>query len=79
MPVLGMPQQKNTMPPLPDADYMSLLNFRGFPPRVIWLRFGNCSNETMIRTLQYYKDTLHTFIKKDDLGILEITTSVSIN
>ena len=27
-----------------DSDFIELSNLRGFPPKIIWLRFGNASN-----------------------------------
>ncbi|AFY61840.1 DUF5615 family PIN-like protein [Synechococcus sp. PCC 6312] len=36
-----------------DSDYNELLTLRGFPPKVIWIRRGNCSTtaiETMLRS-----------------------------
>ena len=36
-----------------DSDYNELLVLRGFPPKVIWIRRGNCSTneiETMLRS-----------------------------
>ena len=38
-----------------DADYQDMLILRGFPPKVIWFRFGNCSNKTIINTLLFYQ------------------------
>jgi predicted nuclease of predicted toxin-antitoxin system len=36
-----------------DSDYNELLVLKGFPPKVIWIRRGNCSTneiETMLRS-----------------------------
>ena len=55
-----------------DADYADILNLKGFPPKVVWLRFGNCTNKVMIQSLLHYSDVIIDFIKSDTLGILEI-------
>ncbi|WP_017303914.1 DUF5615 family PIN-like protein [Spirulina subsalsa] len=39
-----------------DSDYNELLTLRGFPPKVIWIRRGNCSTtdiETILRSGRY--------------------------
>lgn len=56
-----------------DADYKDIVNLKGFPPKIIWLRFGNCSNAILSNTLQFYSDVIHAFLKDEQLSILEIT------
>lgn len=55
-----------------DSDYEDILTLRGFPPKIIWLRFGNSSNETIIKTLLQFQPVMLDFIENDSLGILEI-------
>jgi predicted nuclease of predicted toxin-antitoxin system len=59
-----------------DADYKDLLNIKGYPPKVIWLRFGNCSNQVLINTLKFYHDKIMAFIANEGLGVLEISFAI---
>ena len=60
-----------------DADYEDIITLRGFPPKIIWLRFGNSSNQTITKILLFYKSVIIDFINNDSLGILEIKEPIS--
>ena len=60
-----------------DSDYEDMQTLRGFPPKVIWLRFGNSSNQTITNTLLFYKIVITDFINNDALGILEIKEAIN--
>jgi predicted nuclease of predicted toxin-antitoxin system len=60
-----------------DADYEDILSLKGFPPKVIWLRFGNSSTKKIQKTLLHYSETIVAFLKNESLGILEITEAYS--
>lgn len=55
-----------------DSDFVDLVTYRGFPPKIIWLRTGNIGkldlankiNENMLKIISFYDDK--------ELGILEI-------
>lgn len=34
-----------------DSDFNDLLAFKGFPPKVIWIRLGNCTTATIAELL----------------------------
>ena len=59
-----------------DSDYEDMLNMKGFPPKIIWLRFGNSSNHTTTSTLLFHKETIINFINSAIFGILEINEAV---
>jgi predicted nuclease of predicted toxin-antitoxin system len=59
-----------------DADYENMLTLRGFPPKVIWFRFGNSTNKVIIDTLLFHETLIKDFIKNKALGILEINEAV---
>jgi predicted nuclease of predicted toxin-antitoxin system len=59
-----------------DADYEDILTLRGFPPKLIWFRFGNCSNKTIVNTLLFYQQTIIEFINNKSIGILEINEAI---
>lgn len=55
-----------------DSDYNELLMLRGFPPKIIWIRRGNCSTseiEVMLRT--HIRD-IQTLFDDSSLGILTL-------
>ncbi|MCG2460084.1 DUF5615 family PIN-like protein [Flavobacteriaceae bacterium F89] len=55
-----------------DSDLNDLFSFFGFPPKVIWIRRGNCSTSD-IRTLNEDNlDRIHLFGNDDENGILII-------
>ena len=59
-----------------DADYEDILTLRGFPPKIIWFRFGNSTNLSITKTLLYYQSIIIDFINNDSLGILEIKEAI---
>jgi predicted nuclease of predicted toxin-antitoxin system len=59
-----------------DAGYKNMLPLRGFPPKVIWFRFGNTINKVIIDTLLFHEVAIKDFIKNKLLGILEINEAV---
>lgn len=60
-----------------DSDYEDMLILRGFPPKIIWFRFGNSSNQTITKTLLFHQSVIIDFINNDSLGILEIKEPIS--
>jgi predicted nuclease of predicted toxin-antitoxin system len=59
-----------------DSDYEDILSINGFPPKIIWLRFGNVSTVTIARTLLHHFPTILSFIENIELGILEINEAI---
>jgi predicted nuclease of predicted toxin-antitoxin system len=59
-----------------DEDYSDMLNLYGFPPKTIWLRFGNSSNKVICDTLLFHKNTIISFINNSNFGILEINEAI---
>jgi len=55
-----------------DSDFNNLVAFRGFPPKVIWLRRGNCSTKIIQEAINENLDTIKGFITDLDNGILSI-------
>ena len=44
-----------------DSDYYDLSVMHGHPPKVIWLRLGNCSTEDIFECLRNYRATIDEF------------------
>jgi len=55
-----------------DEDFYELQLMHGYPPKIIWLRFGNSSNLKVISKLLDNQTSIISFISNPDSGILEI-------
>lgn len=55
-----------------DEDFYDLQLIKGFPPKIIWLRFGNSSNLKVISKLLESREAIFSFLKDTEAGILEI-------
>jgi predicted nuclease of predicted toxin-antitoxin system len=54
-----------------DSDFNELLVFKGFPPKIIWIRSGNCSTKRIESLLRNNYDTILSFSEDNNIGILE--------
>ena len=57
-----------------DVDFYNLQTIRGFPPKIVWLRFGNTTREEFITFFQQNVDKISEFLTSDELravGCLE--------
>lgn len=55
-----------------DSDFNNLVTFFGFPPKVIWIRRGNCSTTEIRKLLEHNSDKIFAFINDNVNGILTI-------
>lgn len=55
-----------------DDDFNGLLALLGYPPKVIHLRLGNCTNNRVIRALLDAREELERLIARDDIGLVEL-------
>ncbi len=53
-----------------DSDFNNLVTFFGFPPKVIWIRRGNCSTTEIKVLLEQNFDKISAFISDNVNGIL---------
>jgi predicted nuclease of predicted toxin-antitoxin system len=56
-----------------DSDYNDLSLVRGFPPKVIWIRRGNCSTKEIEIILRSSAQDIHEFFQNPSLGILTLS------
>jgi predicted nuclease of predicted toxin-antitoxin system len=56
-----------------DSDYNDLSLVRGFPPKVIWIRRGNCSTKEIEAILRSSTHDIHEFFQNPSLGILTLS------
>lgn len=55
-----------------DEDFYEWQQLRGYPPHIVWLRFGNAPTNYIAKKLLSHKDNILKMAKSKDLGILEI-------
>ena len=55
-----------------DSDFNDLSIIRGHPPKVIWLRVGNCNVSEIEEKIRENLITINEFSNDPDLEILEI-------
>lgn len=57
-----------------DSDFLDILTLKGFPPKIILLRFGNKRTAEIAGILKVRKDSINTFMSDLEIGALEILT-----
>jgi predicted nuclease of predicted toxin-antitoxin system len=55
-----------------DVDFSEMSDLLGFPPKVIWIRRGNCSTSQIELILRQRRDTLSDFDADSTAGILTL-------
>jgi predicted nuclease of predicted toxin-antitoxin system len=55
-----------------DEDFRDLQLINGYPPKIIWLRFGNTRNVQLIIKLIAHQSHIATFTENPEARILEL-------
>lgn len=55
-----------------DSDFHHLSLVRGFPPKVIWVRTGNCSTREIEELLRRECDRISAFLSSDQEALLTL-------
>jgi predicted nuclease of predicted toxin-antitoxin system len=55
-----------------DADFNDTAILRGIPPKIIWVRLGNCTTRDVENTLRFHRDEIVDFIKDSTSAVLEL-------
>jgi predicted nuclease of predicted toxin-antitoxin system len=55
-----------------DSDFSDLCILRGFPPKVIWIRRGNCSTATIESILRQHLQDIQALDGDEIIGILTL-------
>lgn len=55
-----------------DADFIDLSILRGVPPRVIWLRIGNCATGQIATLLLLHQEAIQAFLEAPTLRVLTL-------
>ena len=55
-----------------DSDYNELITLKGFPPKVIWIKRGNCSTKQIESILRAHIDDILLLENEQSFGILTL-------
>jgi predicted nuclease of predicted toxin-antitoxin system len=55
-----------------DEDFHRMSVLFGPPPKVIWVRLGNCSTDDVIRLLRDSGDAIEAFLQHAEAGFLAL-------
>jgi predicted nuclease of predicted toxin-antitoxin system len=55
-----------------DVDFNDRSLLLGFPPKVIWLRLGNCTTNQIESALREHRRDIDAFLLDSELGVLAI-------
>jgi predicted nuclease of predicted toxin-antitoxin system len=55
-----------------DEDFHRLSVLRGAPPKVVWLRLGNCTTEAAAALLRRHESALQSFADQDEATFLAL-------
>ena len=55
-----------------DEDFHRLSVLRGAPPKVVWLRIGNCTTADVVALIRAHVDDIRAFGADDEAAFLEI-------
>jgi predicted nuclease of predicted toxin-antitoxin system len=55
-----------------DQDFQRLSVLRGAPPKVIWVRLGNCATADIVRLLHFRRDQITAFVESSGTDFLAL-------
>ncbi len=55
-----------------DEDFHRLSVLHGPPPKVIWIRSGNCSTDDVLRLLRARREEIEAFVAHGEAGFLAL-------
>ena len=55
-----------------DEDFHRLSILFGPPPKVVWVRLGNCSTEDVIQLLRQRRGEIEAFLQHEEAGFLAL-------
>ncbi|MCX6217101.1 DUF5615 family PIN-like protein [Spirosoma sp.] len=62
-----------------DKDIPDIGSVKGFPPKIIWLRTGNMSNQAILTLFLDYSEQFAAFIANEKKGCLMIYPNSALN
>lgn len=70
--VWGYAKENNFYLVTKDADFGDLSVLRGFPPKVIWIRRGNCKTSDIEAILRNNFDAIEELEKDEQIGLITL-------
>jgi predicted nuclease of predicted toxin-antitoxin system len=55
-----------------DEDFHRLSVLHGAPPKVVWLRLGNCTTQLIVDLLLAHVEDIRRFAQQDEVAFLEL-------
>ncbi len=55
-----------------DLDFRDIVGLRGFPPKVVLIRWGNISNNALVSKLIASFELIQAFLEDKENGLLEL-------
>ena len=55
-----------------DEDFHRLSVMHGAPPKVVWLRLGNCTTQDIVNLLRKHAADVRQFAAQDEVSVLEL-------
>jgi predicted nuclease of predicted toxin-antitoxin system len=55
-----------------DEDFHRLSVMHGAPPKVVWLRLGNCTTQDIVDLLRKHVGDIRQFAEQDEVSFLEL-------
>jgi predicted nuclease of predicted toxin-antitoxin system len=55
-----------------DEDFMDLAATLGYPPKLILLRLGNCTNQQILDALLASRSEIEAHLARDDVGVIDL-------
>lgn len=56
-----------------DSDFQQRALLHGHPPKVVWLRVGNCTTDTVARLICDHVDDIRQFVQDDTSSFLALS------
>ncbi|MDJ0601390.1 MAG: DUF5615 family PIN-like protein [Crocosphaera sp.] len=66
-------KQENYIIVTKDSDFNELLILKGFPPKIIWIRIGNCSTNVIESLLKDNYQAILAFSQDNNMGIIALS------
>ena len=60
-----------------DEDFHRLSVLRGAPPKVVWIRIGNCTTDDVARLVRAHAADIVRFVQQDEATVLELGASAT--
>jgi predicted nuclease of predicted toxin-antitoxin system len=55
-----------------DDDFLGLISLLGYPPKIVLLTLGNCTNRQIIDALVRSRKEIEALVADDEVGLIEV-------